>query len=511
MWQENGYSVKRLIQNLRETAKGRSILFSPLSLFKWIVFALYLYTVFNESYTTSFHASVILIYFFQSFIVVKDLLSSQIRKPILNKETIIVIIFSLTSVFIIFNIPLLDRFFWILFIDRITILIVSFFVFIVSFPVELLEDAAITKARNKIRQHKKLLTVGIVGSYGKSSTKEFLYQILSKKYNVIRTEGHQNKIAEVAGTINRSLSSRSQILIVEMNDFTRGDISKITEIVRPDIGIITGVNSQNLSSFKTLNDSMLSKNQLFQNLSKKGFSLFNGRDNDVLKMFNKAKKPKKVYLTNDTPPTEIDVANIAITVTNKRVKKESISFDALIGKNKIHIESLLVGEHNIENILPAIYIADFLGMAPFEIKKSALGLTPPENTMVISVNADGVTLIDDTTNTNPESLIAALEYMKLYKTKKYVVMQTMTQLGKDAIKIHEELALKISQQCDYLFITNKDYSKVMINCSNKENTKCVVKCLSRGKITDFLNSNIKSKDVVLFEGTDTRSILEKIS
>lgn len=509
LWVEKDYDAKRVFYHLIETAKGKKILFSPLSIIKWLAVIFYIYTIFEEKYLFAFHVGVIGIYITQAFFVLKNIFLAPPQRKLFKREAIIVVLVSFTTLGLIFVFPLLDKYFWLLFVDRITALIVSIFIFFITFPIELMQDKDIEKAIKKIKSQKDLVTIGIVGSYGKSSTKVFLHQLLARKYKVVKTQGHQITLAEIARTVIRRIKKSTQIFIVEINDFSKGDIKKVTEVVRPSIGVITGVNPQYLSLFRTLNESTASKKELIEALPKKSLVVFNGSDSEVKKLYDIDKKTKMLYFLNkELQETEIDKR--AIFAVNKKVLKDRISFDIMFMNNKIRITSPLIGRQNIENLLPAIFLASYLGMSDSEVKKAALTLSPPASTMVRRENKDGVVFIDDTTSTNPESLFAALDYMKLYKKKKIVIMQTMIEIGGEAKNMHIKIAQKIAEQCDTVFITNNDYLSLIEKTISKSASKCKVLHTTPKKTAEYINENTSKGDIILFEGFEAKTVLSRL-
>ena len=192
LFQENDFRFDRLFLHLRETAEGRSILFSIISFLKWVAIVLYALVIFREQFALYFHVFVFSIYTFQAILVGRDIVFQHLKIPFLTLFTKIIIASMLLSVTAIFSFPLLDKYFWLLVIDRFIPILVLLFVFLFSFPKEVVEDLVVQKAMKKIKKHKNLLVIGIVGSYGKSSTKEFLYQLLSEKFVVIRPNGKNN-------------------------------------------------------------------------------------------------------------------------------------------------------------------------------------------------------------------------------------------------------------------------------------------------------------------------------
>lgn len=503
LWQENDYSLKRLIFYLRGTSDGRRILFSPLNLLKWGAIVLYISTIFEEQNTLLFHILIMSIYLSEAFFVTKDLLKGEVKKPKFRKEAIFVSILSLLSVAIIFTLPLIDVYFWMLFLDRITMPLVSFFVLAVAFPVEILNDREIEKAVKKIKSCKNLLTIGIVGSADDSATKEFLASLLAKKYNVVSTKGKQKTLAEIAYTITKSLKKTTQIFIFEINDFTKDDISYAAQITKPSIFIITGV------STKPLTGGSSAIAELLNVLPKKTLLLGNADNQSLKKLFEKTKITKKLYSLKDTNNLSSTEKNL-ISAVDKKIHKNNISFTMQVDNKEIHIVSPLLGRNNIKSLLPAVYIAYFLGLSDTKIKEASLSLRPSKKTMTKKINDDGVILIDNTTNLNPKLILDAVEYLKLYPKKRYVVLDVQTGIGKETERLYKKIASELARYSNTIFLTNPYYEKSIRQSIKESGHKCLVKHHSPEKITSFLSENLKRDDAVLFEGMATKSVLNKL-
>lgn len=128
------------------------------------------------------------------------------------------------------------------------------------------------KTRSKIEKLKAdgLRIIGITGSYGKTSTKEFLYQILKQKYRVLRTPESYNTVFGIAKVVDLELDNNYDFFICEMGAYKRGEITELCEMVDPDYGILTGINEQHLERFGSLENIIKAKNELVDYVSKKG-------------------------------------------------------------------------------------------------------------------------------------------------------------------------------------------------------------------------------------------------
>ena len=130
--------------------------------------------------------------------------------------------------------------------------VVTFTVLILNPIFTFQKERIIKKATKKIKRLKKTKTVGITGSYGKTSTKEFLHIMLKQKYNVVKTEGNNNTDIGVANTVIEKLGGDCDYFICELGAYKTGEIAKICDIVKPYIGILTGINEQHVDLFGSI-------------------------------------------------------------------------------------------------------------------------------------------------------------------------------------------------------------------------------------------------------------------
>jgi len=173
-------------------------------------------------------------------------------------------------------------------------------------------------------------------------------------------------------------------------------------------------------------------------------------------------------------------------------------------------KSSLLGKHTIENILPAIYIADYKGFSKQEIIHAVAALQPPPQTMIKKQLENGVTIIDDTFNASPESVMAAMEYLSLCKKKKLFVLAPVTELGKEAGQRHYQIGRKASETCDHLFLLNKNFSKEILQGITESRRSCIVHIARPEEITKILNTLVKQGDTIVFEGKESKIVLNKI-
>lgn len=515
LWQLKEYRFDRVLIHLKDTNQGKALLFSPLGIIKWLLIFGYIFVILNNRLLIIYSMFVLLVYLLEFFIIMKELFLRLLKKPIFTLKGLSISLITFLIISLLFFLPLFDRFLWIIILDRFIPLLILIIIFFFSFPTEIYRDWKISRAIKKIRENKNLLVIGITGSYGKSSTKDYIAQVLEKKFKVLKTPGTNNTPIGIANIILSGLKKDTEIFIVEMGAYKKGEITEMCQMVNPKIGILTAINFQHLPLFGNIKNIIEAKYELIKNLPKNGTALLNGNNNNVLKLYKKTKIKKVLYYAFESLKEEekfrkkINV-NPEIIANNIQLKKTFFSFEIILNGKREIIKTRLIGSHQVQNILPAIYLANDLGIDMKEIKKAIYSLRPLSKTMIRKELTNGITIVDDTFNANPNAVLATVDYLKIYNGKKFLVLQPMIELGKSADGEHFRVAKEISGICDYLLLTNKNYLKEIMKGIRDGKGNCIVKTGNTHELTEFLIKNLKRNDVVVFEGKEAAFVLSKI-
>lgn len=503
LWQVKEYRLDRMIVHIKDTDQGRTLFFSPFLWLKLFAILLFAYIILHPSFLQWYQFGIAFIFLFQAHAVVQEVRNHAFKRPRPTVKALAIALLSCFVITILFWIPLLESMVWLIFLERFVPLVVAIFVYFFSFPTEMQRDFKIARAVEKIREHKKLLVIGVTGSYGKSTTKEFTAQILRKKFRVAKTKGTNNTPIGIANAILSGLQKSAEIFVVEMGAYRKGEIAELCRIVHPKIGILTAVNQQHASLFGGLENTMEAKYELIESLPKNGLALFNGNNKNARRLYEKTEKKKLLYICADIKEKN------AITATNIVVHKTFVTFVVSISRKKLTLTAPILGKHNIENMLPGIYLASYLGMTDTEIVDAVSMLSLPGQTMTRH-EVGGVNLIDDSFNANPDSVRAALDYMSLYSGKKLLVLQPMIELGKSAKEEHRNIGKEIGDVCDFLLVTNTNYMTSLQEGLKMGKRKCAILVGNPTVIAQYITSHTKMGDVVVFEGKETSLTLEKI-
>lgn len=365
----------------------------------------------------------------------------------------------------------------------------------------------VKQAKKKIENlQNDLLVIGITGSYGKTSTKEFLAEILSLKFKVCKTEANNNTEMGVAKTVLEKLNKTHEIFIVEMAAYKKEEIKKICNIVRPSIGILTGIGTQHFGLFGSQENIIKAKYELIDSLPEKGLAVFNGDSNFFLDIYKKTKKPKKFYSLNN-PQANIHIGEI-------KEFFDRIEFKIFDREGETVFKTNLIGKQNISNILAAILVACELGIRPAEIKEIVKNFRPFPKTMELKSGVNGTIIIDDSYSGNFEGVVSAIEYLKNYSNnKKVVIFYPLIELGVLSRDIHKKIGKKIGEVCDLCILVNKDFAKeikegAIENGMEEQNIKIMEKSSEAVKrVKDFARKG----DVVLLENRVPERIIKSLT
>ncbi|MBI2514709.1 UDP-N-acetylmuramoyl-tripeptide--D-alanyl-D-alanine ligase [Candidatus Wolfebacteria bacterium] len=351
-------------------------------------------------------------------------------------------------------------------------LLVSLVVLFWNIPFFFLKRGIAAQARRKIKKLKKLLVIGIAGSYGKSSTKEFLAQILARKFKVLKTPENVNSEIGVAQFVLDNLVSDTEILIAEMGAYRKGEIKRICRMVKPKIGILTGINEQHLALFGSLENIKKAKFELIESLPKDGLAVFNGED------------PRVLDLAKSWP-----------------------------GKGLIYRHNVVAPRRNFPrhyeiNLNAAIDVAKYLGMTEKEIEAAIKDIKPDGKMIKTFTGKNGVLVIDDTYSVNPDGVLAALDYLAEQPRKtKIVVMPCIIELGRAAHDVHARIGKKIAEVCDLAIITTPDYFE---DIKSGTGGKAILENNPK-KIAGLLGAKLSSETVILLEGRIQKEIIDFFS
>jgi len=504
LWQLKEYHLGRFVSHF-DTEKGKKLIYNPLNFLK-IGFLFFFNVIFLPQILLT-------LYIIESAQVFKNFFQKKLKLPVLTKKIIFLALVSIIleiSYFIsIFSLSTPLFIFYLLTFDILTLVIISGIVLFFQPLAALARLLLVKKAIRKREAFKDLIVIGITGSYGKTSTKEFLSIILAEKFNVLKTKEHQNSEVGVSQCILSDLKPEHQIFVVEMGAYNRGGIKLLCDIAKPKIGILTGINEQHMATFGSEENIIQGKYELIESLPKNGIAIFNGDNNYCFELYENTEISKRLSISN--VPAKDKIVKADAWTENIIVRKDSLSFKVFTKNGEIADFKLnLLGGQNVENILMAVIAAKELEMNLNEISQACRKIKPEQGGMRLIKNNNNYNVIDSTYSSNSDGVIANLDYLKLWQGKKVIIMPCLIELGKAAAEVHKMIGEKIGQICNFAIITTRDYLKEVKDGAIKsgmreesimfsENSKEIFK-----KIKDFN----RTEDVILLQSRVPKELID---
>ncbi len=368
---------------------------------------------------------------------------------------------------------------------------------IISVPIEnKINKKFYDMASKKIRNLNKIKTIGITGSYGKTSTKFIAATILSHKYKVMNTPESYNTPMGISKVINNDLSDYYDVFIAELGATKKGDIDEVARLTNPKIGVLTSIGPCHLQTFGSISNIANGKYELIEYLPSDGIAIFNYDNPYVKELADKTLKTKLLYSIENIDNADVFATDITVNETG--------SLFTLCVKNKgtIECETSLLGKHNILNILAGVSIAIALGMNLEEIRLGVKKILPVKHRLELIDPKTGILVIDDAFNSNPDGASAALEVLSEFKNKrKIIVTPGMIELGEIEKKENEKFGEKIAEICDIVILVGKKRTQPIYNGLIKKgydkNSIYVVN--STNDSTEIIKSIAKQGDIILYE------------
>ncbi len=333
---------------------------------------------------------------------------------------------------------------------------VSFCGLMVS-PVEKsIQNGFIKDAVRMINEHPGLRIIGITGSYGKTSVKHYLTEILSEKYSVLMTPGSFNTPMGVVRTIRENLRPTHEIFVCEMGARHVGDIKEICDIVHPKDAIITAIGDQHLETFHTRENIIKTKFELLD-AATDGKRLVNGDDSDI-----RGAAPENVITYGTEAGNDYRSEIVSVDMNGTRfilTTPHVIVRDGAEEFEKAEFEIPLVGRHNVINATGAIAAAFELGVPLDKCRRAARRLKPAEHRLEVKKMPYGA-ILDDAYNSNPAGARAALEALGAFDPSmiKILVTPGMVELGEKQREYNKKFGAEAAEVCDYIFTVGKTNS-----------------------------------------------------
>jgi len=325
------------------------------------------------------------------------------------------------------------------------------------------------RAKQKLKLIPNLRIIAITASFGKTSIKNYMYQVLSKKFRTYKTPRSVNTIGGIVLDVNKDLPSNTQIYIAEAGARSKGDIEEITLFLEPQYPVIGSVGEQHIEYFKTLDNIIHTKMEILKTPR-------------MIKGFVHETVPILKYDTIEKFPN-----NLHITMSNL----DGIWFDLEINGEQEHFHAPLLGSFNAINLSAVILVALELGMSINEIKMALNKIEPTEHRLQL-IKAGGKIIIDDSFNGNLEGMLEAVTIANTYEGKKVIITPGLVESTQEA---NIKLANAINEVFDLVIITGSLNLKIL---SQNIDEKKVIVLKDKSKMEEMLAKETRMGDLILF-------------
>ena len=308
------------------------------------------------------------------------------------------------------------------------------------------------KAQKKMKSMPNLKIIGITGSYGKTSCKNILGEILNVKYNALPTPKNLNTFNGLIMTVNNHLDKFTDIFIAEMGAYVRGEIARLCKLIKPKYGILTTIGTAHLESFGSEENIQRGKFELIESLPQDGFGILNGDDPKQVS-YKLKNKVKIIWIGIDNPDADVRATNI-------KCSNKGTTFDVVFkGEDKkVPFQTNLLGKHNVYNILSAIACGKEFDIEIEELQRAVSNVRPIEHRLELK-RLGNFYQIDDAYNSNPVGAKNACEILKMMPGMKVVVTPGMIELGEKEEEYNEKFGEQIADAADIAILIGEKRTK----------------------------------------------------
>ena len=349
-----------------------------------------------------------------------------------------------------------------------------------------LSDSFVKDARRILKEMPGLKIIGITGSYGKTSTKYFLKELLSVKYRVFMTPGNFNTTLGVTRAVREGLKPYHEIFICEMGARHKGDVREICELVRPETGIITSVGPQHLETFGSVENVLSAKLELFDAVKEKGTAILNADSPPLNEALSRLSGNSIITCGSGRDFEALDIKTTP-DGTSFKIKTKS--------GEEASFETRLLGAANVQDLTLAIACAVRYGIPLNDLVPTVRALKSVPHRLELKKGA-GLSIIDDAYNSNPEGARNALDALSSFSGTRILITPGLVELGSEEEEQNVLLGKYASLKCDLALLVGKTNSErikrgLLSSGFPEEKIRCVKEFSEAFSIAASLNETPK--------------------
>ncbi len=321
-------------------------------------------------------------------------------------------------------------------------------------------------AEDKIDNRKDLIVIGVTASYGKTSMKNYIAKLLSKKYNVYATPRSVNTLAGIVKDINENLSDDIEVYVVEMGAREIGDIYEITELVKPHYVVVGTIGPAHIEYFKSLEKIRNTKMEITKSKRLKEAWIH-------ISANVKSTNPKIHLFGHDIKDVESNLDGVCFTLDNIRYCAN------------------ILGKFNAINLAAAIKVAKSLGIDENSLQKAIKEIEPTPHRLQ-KIKANGKIIIDDSFNGNIDGMKEAFDLASKYKGRKILITPGLVEVDDT---LNEKIAKLANEIFDIVVVTGELNYPIFEKYINSDK---LIHLKDKSNFEEFLAENTKSGDLILF-------------
>lgn len=326
-----------------------------------------------------------------------------------------------------------------------------------------------SKAVNKLKSLNNTEVIAVTGSYGKTSTKNIISDILNVRYTAFPTPKNFNTNYGLIRTINEYIDKYNDYFIAELGAFRKGDIKSRAAIVKPKYGVLTKIGTAHLDTFGCIENTTKAKFELIEALPNDGIGFLN--IDDELQVNYQLKNKIKIVWYGLSDKADIYASDI-------KYSSEGMSFNVHFknDNNSYEFKTRLLGEANVYNILAGIAISKELGLTIPQLQQGVLKVKSTEHRLEMKKHGN-IIYIDDAYNSNPVGSKMALDVLKLMPGKKVVITPGMIEMGNEQYDVNYKFGQFIASSVDLTILVGKEQTKPIqegINSAGFDKDKLII-------------------------------------
>lgn len=391
----------------------------------------------------------------------------------------------------------------------ILILIASIFIFpfyiacaiFITLPLDLfLKRRIIRKAKQKIARYPRLKIIGITGSYGKTTMKEILATVLAERFTVLATPDSVNTSVGIARLILEKLSAETEVFVVEMGAYRAGDIRALCALTPPDISVVTGINEAHIERFGSIANTIHTKFEIVRHAKNNAVAILNADDKRIRNGYKAELRGHTAvfYGRKDKELSRYSMENIRFEEGGLRQSFALVNDEG----EAYRLTTPLLGDYAPATVMGAVCVAETLGMTRVEIAHG-VAMTRPARHRLEPFNAvNGVLVIDDSYNGNPDGSREAVRVLARFKNRrKLYVTPGLVEMGKMSAEIHRTIGKELAAVANIvILIKNSATVYIAEGLAGADFKKQNIRWFaSAGEAHAALPAILKGGDIVLFQ------------